>query len=413
MGGMRVSRWIRALGVFVGLALALSGAALGEQASVALSRDFSRVYAASGDWVTLSYTVSNDSQAAVSAVTVSDPLVGEVGYIARLEPGDQKVISVRVRVTEPSESSPQARYMLGEEVLSVSAPAESIQIESVAVSAVLSACEEDGQVRLMLTVCNQGSAPLYGVKAVSSVLGDMGGAIGVLQPGEERSLTRFARPDETTIYQCDVTATSSAGKSVFLRSNEIEWTPGAVREDGEVGVEVQPCEAETPGQLAFVLSVANLTGRELKDVVVRETTLGGERTLKFLPAGESAQMIWTCGVPEYDLTLCFQLTQDGAVLAEAAPLSATAAPDASAAEQGGAAEDGVPVPDGVSYRLDENSPTYRNMILYTLLILALILLVWWAVSTRRKYRERKMRIRRRREIRKKLRARKTEQKKQR
>ena len=91
----------------------------------AFGREFSGEYAAYGDYVTLRYTVLNTLDESISAVTVSDPLVGVAGYAETLAPGEKRVFTARVRVIADCLSTPAMNYTLGGETRTVAAPQRS------------------------------------------------------------------------------------------------------------------------------------------------------------------------------------------------------------------------------------------------------------------------------------------------
>ena len=354
-----------------------------------LTRDLPGEYVPLGTWITLSYTARNNSEYPITALTISDSLVGEVARIDRLEPGGSKTVVARALIENDCESQPAARFALGGNMHTVSIAAAPIRIEKIDLSATLAF---DVQA-IRLAVTNRGNTPVYDVKAFDDALGDMGEAVVCLEPGETAV---FRRKVDGGRHQVSVSAVSAAGQAVAVRSNEI------------IGARLGRPASDEPASLSagreetgdVWLTLFNPGPDTWRDVILRELNAGGEQTLHFVLAGEKQRVLWTPGANNDD-PLAFEATlPDGATLtasleaAEPAAQSAEATPDP-------AGEKGVSTPGERSFRMEENPQTYRQMLLVTAALMGLFLLAWWISYRRRKRLARKKRIKQRQETRKK------------
>ncbi len=373
-----------------------------EAGEPAFGREFSSEYAVSGDYVTLRYTVLNTLDESITAVTVSDPLVGVAGYAETLAPGEKCVFTARVRVIADCLSTPALSYALGGETHTVAAPQKGVTLENAALSAVLTEEAAEGGRTLALTVTNQGNAPVYSVKAVDQALGDMGAAVSVLKPGESARFERTLQNGGS--HLCHVSARSAGGQSLEIDSNVLDAqnTQGADEEGG-----VTLSAALEDGRV--LVNIDNDTDTLYENLTLTERTGGGTRALRFLPARSRTQLVWAAG--EAGETLAFELALPDGWSVSAEPLTLESAPET----QGDPLD---AIPDGVSFRMADNPQTYRNMMLGAGLVLMALGAGAWFIAAIRHRRERRRRIKKRQErkkqrqnIQRKTDARKSEERK--
>lgn len=363
-----------------------------ESAQPAFGRVFSQDYAAYGEWVTLKYTVCNTLDVNITNVTVSDPLVGEAGYAALLEPGRSCVFSARIRITADCLSSPSMSYDLEGETHTLSAAQGQITLEAAALNAVLSEERREGNRYLVLTVTNAGNSPLYGIKADDQILGDMGAALSVLSSGESARFERLVQGEGT--HLCHVSAVSAGFQALEIDSNECRIAADSedVHQD-EGGVLLSAYVQD--GSLLVVID--NQGAQTIEEAVLREQTHDLTRTLRFLPAHEKTEVLWTDDSFSEEGALIFELTLPDGQAVSAEPIDApqiiqsTSSPEAA-------------VPDGLSFRLDDNAQTYRSMMIGAGLALAVLIAALWLTGALRRRRERRRRLKKRQEKRRRQRA---------
>ena len=363
----------------------------GETLAFTLTRALSGEYAASGDWIALSYTVRNNSEYPITTLTVSDTLLGEIASIERLEAGESRTVIRRVQITKDCRSEPSARFSLGGHLRTVSIAPADIRVEKTDLKAKLRFETREEQT-VTLEVTNGGNAPVYGVKAAENTLGDMGESADRLDPGASVTFLRACRPGGR--YQCVVTAVSAAGKSVSARSNEILGENGI----GPVSEAPASLSAERDEDGQVFITLFNPGPETWRNVTVRELSSGREDTFSFVPAGET-RALWT---PPADATGPFAFEAgltDGTALS--ASLEVAAPATTQPPEETEKAGRGVPALNGASFRMEENPQTYRQMLCATGALLAVILLVWWISGVRRRRLARKRRMKQRQENRKK------------
>ena len=356
-----------------------------ETGAPAFGREFSSEYAAYGDYVTLRYTVRNTLGEILTAVTVSDPLVGVAGYAETLAPGEKCVFTARVRVIADCLSTPALSYTLGGETQTIAAPQKGVTLENAALSAALT--EETGESgsMLVLTVTNQGNAPVYGVKASDQTLGDMGAAISALNPGESARFERALSGGGS--HLCHISARSAGGQALEIDSNALDAqiTQSGAPDSNDEGC-VTLSAALDEGRV--LVNIDNGTNTLYENLTLTERTDGETRTVLFLPAQSRTQLVWAAGGAGE--TLAFELALPDGETAFAEPLTLETAPD----------REGNPldaIPDGVSFRLADDPQTYQGMMLGAGLVLLALGAGAWLIAAIRRRRERRRRLKKRQE----------------
>lgn len=372
------------IGLCAALGVLLAGLSACADEALLLTRDFSSRYAAQGGWITVSYTLRNVSQKTVRGVELSDPLLGEnqPAPVSRLAPGESRVVTLRARVMKDAESEPEARYTLNGVEETVTAPPETVFVETAALSAALTFYSRE-TTTVVLTVRNDGNAPVYGVKATDDVLGDMGEAVSRLDPGECAEWSRAAL-SRGAAYRCVVTATGSGGGMISTVSNELTETQKnpAPPEAGPVSLSA----GLSDGRL--VLTLSNPGPEALRSVTLRERNGRSQRTLAFVPAQGSASMTWPRAWETGEALTFEAVSPEGGLLAEISFIAPDTPEDA-----GQAADDLLAALDGPSLRMNDPSRTYRAMIAAAVAALAATLIVWQVFHRRRRRQARRARRR--------------------
>ncbi len=380
---------------------------------VRFTRDFSSRYAEQGNQVTVSYTVRNDGALPIEDVVIKDKLVGEVGRIERLEPGERKTMNARVRIRETCTSSPSIAYEYNGQTFRKECASEKIHLAQVKLRVELNADKTNvapGEVvTLRLSLVNEGNVNLYGLRAEEPVLGEMGSLVSSLPPGEEYVVTRTVPMKSTGTFQFSITGSSDTGDSIAVQSNEMSVIvmPVAAEIRLTLRAEADRTELTGPGKVAFLLYLNNECMLELRHVALLEETRGEIRELVFVPTGEMPPI-----TGEYDVTesgtFRFMAQVSDSVgdrttvysePIEITVLDATQPPEGAIdiVETPGPTPGGVPVLEGAPYRMEENPATFEKLMLGTSLLLLTALMIWnmvvkvkKAIARRRKARRRRL-----------------------
>lgn len=377
------------------------------------TREFSTRYAEYGDRVTLNYTVCNDGILPLESIRVEDRLVGEVGRIDRLEGGERKTLSVRVKVTESCVSEPVVHYECGGQTYTEERGAESISLAQVSLHAELAADKTNvapgEMVTLRLRLVNQSNVNLYSLCGDEPILGEMGNLVGKLAPGEEYTVTRTVQMKSSGTFQFSVTGSSDTGGAVSVQSNEMSVlvTPVAAEIQLTLHAEADKTELNGPGEVTFSLQVSNDCSLELRDVVLSEETKGEIRRLAFVPTGEMPAITQTYDVQESRTYLFRAQVIDsvgdeltvysnpvGITVLDKEETEPTEEPEAQQTVQ--PERTNIPVLDGTSYRLEEDMATFERLMAGTVAVVAVVLFLWYITAKFRKWsaRRKKARLRR-------------------
>ncbi len=385
---------------------------------IRFTRDFSGSYAEYGDKITISYTVRNDGTVPVENITVTDGLVGEVGRIERLEPGDKKTMSVRVRITESCTSSPRISYECGGMSYTDERSPQRIYLADVRVRVELSADKTNvapgDMVTLRLNVVNEGNVSLYGLRASEPVLGDLGSLVSALPPGDECVITRTVQMKSANTFQFSISGTSDTGGAISVQSNEMSVlvTPVAAQILLSLRAEADQTELSGPGEVSFSLYVSNDCSLELRNVSLSEETRGEIRELVFVPTGEMPAITQTYPVQESGV-FRFQAQVTDSVgdrlTVYSEPIEITVAEKAAeptaepTAEPAGPevsqepGESAIPVLGGSPYRMEEAPATFEKLMLGASVMLLIVLIIWYLAASIRSFGERRRRARRRKQ----------------
>ena len=346
-----------------------------ELPSLLLTREVSSAYAEAGDWVTLSYTLANTTEYAITQLTLTDSLMGEVAHVDRLEPGEKKVVTIRARITSDCESVPVAKYTLGGKSRTRYLLALPIRVEKAALSARLEQADEV----VRLTVTNDGNAPLYTIRASEPYLGDMGETVIALESGESAVFEHSARAGS---YQCEVTAVTASGKDLTCQSNLLEVVEIPTASAMAEGLSLTAIQ-DRAGQIVVTLS--NPGPETLRNITITEKNSGVSRQIDFVPVGDGTQVLWT-DMAVGQSVFRFQVNWQGETLsAELTARARTARP------RGGSSD--IPDQNATAYRMIENPHTYQRMLVLTALALTAVLFAWWIAARRRRRAARKRRQR--------------------
>ena len=382
--------------------------------SVRFTRDFSSGFAEYGDKVTISYTVRNDSALPLENVVVKDGLVGEIGRADRIEAGDRKTFSVRVRVTETCTSYPGISYEYAGAEYTEECSSGKISLAEVRLTVELSADKTNvapgEMVTLRLKVANEGNVNLYGLRAEEPMLGDLGSLVASLPPGDECLITRTVQMKGTGTFQFSITGSSDTGSAISVQSNEMSVlvTPVAAQIQLSLQAKADRTELSAPGAVVFSIYVNNECSLELRNVLLSEETRGKIRDLVFVPTGEMPVITETyeieeSGIFRFQAQVVDSVGDRLTVYSEPIEIvltgekSQTSETDAAPEQTVGPEESSIPVLDGVPYRMEEKPATFERLMLGTSLTMFAVLWIWNTVAGIRKRSERRRKARRRKQ----------------
>lgn len=362
--------------------------------SVRFTRDFSSGYAEYGEQITLSYTVRNDGLLPIEGIIVRDGLVGEVGQIEKLEPGEKKTVSARVNVTESCWSTPEITYIHDGQEYTEQGAQGKIGLADVELKVELDADKMNvapGEtVTLRLRLINEGNVNLYGLRAEEPVLGDMGSLVSLLAPGDECAVTRTVQMKSAGTFQFSVTGSSDTGGAISVQSNEMSVlvTPVAAEVRMALKAEADQTMLSGPGAVNFSLYLNNECSLELRDVLLSEETRGEVRQLVFVPTGEMPVITAEYDVEESGIFRFMAQVTDSVgdrTTVYSEPIEITVAGEETQAPQEAietAAPEATMIPllDGVPYRLKEDPATFEKLMLGASLVLAAALMVWYLAA---------------------------------
>lgn len=380
---------------------------------IRFTREFSSRYAEYGDLITLNYTVCNDGLLPLENILIEDTLVGEVGRVERIEAGERKTVSVRIRVTQGCTSQPTLYYDFAGQSYSEERSGESISLADVSLLAELDSDKTNvapgEMVTLRLRLVNQGNVNLYSLRGSEPVLGDMGSLVSTLAPGEEYTVARTVQMKSTGTFQFAVDGSSATGGSVSVQSNEMSVlvTPVAAEIQLTLAAEADQTELFGPGTVVFSLSVSNDCSLELRNVVLSEETRGEIRELAFVPTGEMPVIsqeytVTESGEYRFMAQVVDSVGDELTVYSETISITVNEQEETPAPEQETPEESlqpertTIPVLDGSPYRMEENPATFEKLMAGAVAVLVSVLFIWHIVEKFKRWSARRRRARRRR-----------------
>ncbi len=377
---------------------------------VHFSRDFSSRYAEYGASVTLSYTVRNDGVLPITNIVVRDGAVGKVGSISKLEPGERKTVSAKVKVTKTCTSSPSISYEYDAKSYSKRCSEKSIYLAEVDVEIEVEADKTNvapGEyVTLRLRICNEGNVNLYGLRVSEPMLGEISGSISSLPPNEECVITRTVQMKSAATFCFTVSGSSDTGGTFSVQAEpmDILVTPVASQIALELLVQADRTELEAPGEVCFSLQLNNLCTTELRGVSVSEQTRGEIRSLAFVPTGKMPFITQIYEVSESGTYIFKAQMRDSVgdeVTVYSVPIHISVHTDQPQQTQAPtqtsdkSERDTIEVPDGPPYRMSEEVATFERLIIWTVFLLIGVLSLWYMISQVRRLMRRLARRRRR------------------
>ena len=270
-----------------------------------------------GAEVTLTYTLSNTGNVAVTNVQITnEELTDERINISRIETGERvtrefvyemgdEAVTFKPKVTYRADGSDRVLTIgtMAQETIEVAEG--DLELELVGGENVVGAMPGD-KATLTLTMRNTGNITYSNIQITDSVLGEIESGL-ELGPGEEKTVQREFTVQESADHAFTVTAVSSAGGEIEHTSNKVSVV--ALDLERAVNLEVsaeagQTVIREKPAVVAFAVTVKNIGEVDAQNVELYQgDTLVA--TIDAIPAGEEARV-----VKEYSVSMegTFQFT---------------------------------------------------------------------------------------------------------
>lgn len=270
-----------------------------------------------GAEVTLTYTLSNTGNVAVTNVQITnEELTDERINISRIETGERvtrefvyemgdEAVTFKPKVTYRADGSDRVLTIgtMAQETIEVAEG--DLELELVGGENVVGAMPGD-KATLTLTMRNTGNITYSNIQITDSVLGEIESGL-ELGPGEEKTVQREFTVQESADHAFTVTAVSSAGGEIEHTSNKVSVV--ALDLERAVNLEVsaeagQTVIREKPAVVAFAVTVRNIGEVDAQNVELYQgDTLVA--TIDSIPAGEEARV-----VKEYSVSMegTFQFT---------------------------------------------------------------------------------------------------------
>lgn len=270
-----------------------------------------------GAEVTLTYTLSNTGNVAVTNVQITnEELTDERINISRIETGERvtrefvyemgdEAVTFKPKVTYRADGSDRVLTIgtMAQETIEVAEG--DLELELVGGENVVGAMPGD-KATLTLTMRNTGNITYSNIQITDSVLGEIESGL-ELGPGEEKTVQREFTVQESADHAFTVTAVSSAGGEIEHTSNKVSVV--ALDLERAVNLEVsaeagQTVIREKPAVVAFAVTVRNIGEVDAQNVELYQgDTLVA--TIDSIPAGEEARV-----VQEYSVSMegTFQFT---------------------------------------------------------------------------------------------------------
>ena len=270
-----------------------------------------------GAEVTLTYTLSNTGNVAVTNVQITnEELTDERINISRIETGERvtrefvyemgdEAVTFKPKVTYRADGSDRVLTIgtMAQETIEVAEG--DLELELVGGENVVGAMPGD-KATLTLTMRNTGNITYSNIQITDSVLGEIESGL-ELGPGEEKTVQREFTVQESADHAFTVTAVSSAGGEIEHTSNKVSVV--ALDLERAVNLEVsaeagQTVIREKPAVVAFAVTVRNIGEVDAQNVELYQgDTLVA--TIDAIPAGEEARV-----VKEYSVSMegTFQFT---------------------------------------------------------------------------------------------------------
>ncbi len=361
------------------------------QPGAEFSRSVSSEYVQAGEQVTLTYRVVNTGNVPLIDLIVSDPLVGDVGELPELAPGQKHTFTARVSANADSESQPSLScYSKADpeaEILK-DLGATSIHVTDQRLEAFLSAdsaaVRSGESVTLRLKLFNASDIALEKLRVYDQTGAVWDNPAFSLKPGERYELTQPVQMRQTTTLLLTVSGRTEGGSAFSTRSNAltvaVQASPSRARIS--LSAQVNPNTPVAPGTVRFSLRLVNTGEDALHCVNLSEQSRGAIRTLWVVPPGETViEQDYPLGGKPFVFLAEMADDRGGRLTVLSSPVTVEAAaqpvaPLATAAP--------VPLLSGTSYRMPAGPGTFWMMMIGVTAVLLILVAVFAVIGVRKR-----------------------------
>ena len=360
---------------------------------VEFSRSVSSEYVQAGEQVALTYRVANTGNVPLTELVVSDPLVGDVGALDELTPGQKHTFTARVPVDQDAESMPSLTCFSKaspENPIVRDLGATKIHVTDqrleAALSADFAAVRAGGTVTLKLDLNNASDIALEKLHVYDQTGQELDNPPFSLKPGERYELTQPAPMKNTTTFMLTVSGYTEGGSAISARSNALTVAvqASAARARISLAAQVNPNTPVAAGTVKFSLRLTNTGEDALRGVELSERSRGPARTLWVVPPGGTViEQDYPIGGRPF--VFLAEMTDDrgGRLTVLSSPVAVEAAAQPVAP---GSAPTPLPRLTGASYQMPTGPSTFFMMMTGVSIVLA-VLITMIAVSGVRKRRK--------------------------
>ena len=368
------------------------------QPQVEFSRSVSSEYVQAGEQVALTYRVVNTGNVPLTELVVSDPLVGDVGTLAELSPGQKHTFTARVSVASSVESMPSLScYSKAdpEEPILRELGSTQIHVTDQRLEAVLSAdsaaVRSGESVTLRLKLYNASDIACEKLQVFDQNGAELDNPLFSLKPGERYELTQPVVMRETTTFLLTVSGRTEGGSTISTRSNALTVAVQASANRTRISLSalVNPNTPVPAGTVRFLLRLNNTGEDALRCVRLSEQSRGSIRTLWVVPPGETViEQAYPIGGKPF--VFLAEMTDDkgGRLTVLSSPVAVEAAAQPTETSP---APTPIAALSGASFRMKAGSSTFVMMMVGVLSVLAILITLFSIDGVRRRRRIEKQR----------------------
>jgi uncharacterized repeat protein (TIGR01451 family) len=361
------------------------------QPGAEFSRSVSSEYVQAGEQVTLTYRVVNTGNVPLIELLVSDPLVGDVGALPELAPGQKHTFTARVSVNADAESQPSlscfSKADPDAEILK-DLGATRIHVTDQRLEASLSAdsaAVRSGEpVTLRLKLYNASDIALEKLRVYDQTGAVWDSPAFSLKPGERYELTQPVQMRQTTTLLLTVSGRTEGGSAFSTRSNAltvaVQASPNRARIT--LSAQVNPNTPVAPGTVRFSLRLVNTGEDSLHCVNLSEQSRGSIRTLWVVPPGETViEQDYPIGGKPFVFLAEMADDKGGRLTVLSSPVTVEAAAQPVAPQ---ATPAPVPALSGTSYRMPAGPGTFLMMMIGVTAVLLILVAIFAAGGVRKR-----------------------------